>query len=79
MLDAVKIIRQITDSLGSTILGRLADIGSAGMGNLVTGSNSIDQNVHIEANFPNVTKHDEIEQALNNLVNAAAHRVNKKI
>lgn len=78
MLDAVKVIRQITDSLGSNILNRLADINSAGMGNLITNSDALNQNVHIEANFPNARNHNEIEEALNNLVNAAAHRVNRK-
>lgn len=78
MLDAVKVIRQITDSLGSNILSRLADISSAGMGNLITNNDALNQNVYIEANFPNAKSHNEIEEALNNLVNAAAHRVNKK-
>ena len=76
MLDAVKVIRQITDSLGSNILNRLADINSVGIGDIVTGSNTLAQKVDIQANFPNVRNHNEIEEALNNLVNAAAHRVN---
>ena len=35
-------------------------------------NNSVDQNVKIEAHFPNVKDHLEIEQALNNLVNQAS-------
>ena len=76
MLDAVKIIRQVANSLGSNILNRLADINSVGIGDIVTGSNTLAQKVDIQANFPNVRNHNEIEEALNNLVNAAAHRVN---
>lgn len=37
----------------------------------------LEQNVHIEASFPSVTDHNEIEDALNNLINRAsqyAHR-----
>jgi len=35
-------------------------------------SNTLDQNVHIEASFPNVQDHNEIEEAFNNLINRAA-------
>ena len=41
-------------------------------------SDSLEQNVHIEANFPNVETASEIEEALNNLVNLAAQRANRK-
>ena len=37
-------------------------------------SQTLDQNVTIEASFPNVTNHTEIEQALNNLVNMASQQ-----
>jgi hypothetical protein len=35
-------------------------------------SNTIEQNVHIEASFPNATNHSEIEEAFNNLINTAS-------
>ena len=38
---------------------------------------TLEQNVHIEASFPSVTDRNEIEDALNNLINRAsqyAHR-----
>ena len=38
----------------------------------------LEQNVHIEANFPNVESASEIEEAINNLVNLAAQRANYK-
>ena len=33
---------------------------------------TLEQNVHIEASFPNVNDHNEIEEALNNLINRAS-------
>ena len=33
---------------------------------------ALEQNVHIEATFPSVTDHNEIEDALNNLINRAS-------
>ena len=39
---------------------------------------SLEQNVHIEASFPGVTNHSEIEEAFNNLVNRASQYANRK-
>lgn len=39
--------------------------------------NGLEQNVHIDASFPNVTNHNEIEEAINNLVNVASQRINR--
>ena len=44
----------------------------------MAGAGTMDQNVHIEANFPNVQSHSEIELALNNLINSASQYVNRK-
>jgi hypothetical protein len=38
----------------------------------------LEQNVHIEASFPNVQDRNEIEEALNNLVNKASQYANRK-
>ena len=43
--------------------------------NLTTTSSLLNQNVHIDANFPNVKSYTEIEQALSNVVNVAAMNV----
>ena len=51
--------------LGLTALDNLAKI-------CLNNSNELDQNVHITAEFPNVTNSNEIEEAFNNLVNEAA-------
>ena len=42
------------------------------------GSNVIEQDVHIEAHFPNATDHSEIEEAFNNLINAASQYANRR-
>jgi hypothetical protein len=41
-------------------------------------STGLDQNVHIEANFPSVTDHNEIEEALTTLINRASQFANRK-
>ena len=43
-----------------------------------TDKNQIDQNVQIEATFPNVNSKREIEEALNDLVNLAAQRAMRR-
>jgi hypothetical protein len=40
-------------------------------------SEPIDQNVIIDAHFPNVTNHTEIEDALSNLINQASQFTNR--
>ena len=77
MLNAVNIIRNITDMLGSAMLGRLA-AATAGSVNTSVGNSLLEQNVHIDTQFPNVRDAKEIENALNNLVNMASMRPNKK-
>lgn len=37
----------------------------------------IEQNVVINADFPNATDHNEIQQAFNNLMNIASQRINR--
>jgi hypothetical protein len=58
---------------------------SAQIGGLLTSpeihksnSTKIEQDVHIEATFPNVTNHSEIEEAFNNLINTASQYANRK-
>jgi hypothetical protein len=41
-------------------------------------NNKLEQEVTIHAEFPNVTDHNEIEEALNNLVNTASQYANRK-
>ena len=78
MLAAVEIIRSITDSIGSGMLSRLASLNASAVGFNADNTETIEQNVHIEASFPNVKDSREIENALNNLVNTASQRVHTK-
>ena len=80
MLKTVDIVRDISNVINlnnaidpnmfSNIIdyNRLAAIGAA----------DLQQNVHIDASFPNVQSHSEIELALNNLINSASQYVNRK-
>ena len=76
ILNAVQVLRTIDGS----VLQRLASMnGTIGVpkGNLDT-TEAIEQNVHIDAQFPNVTNSHEIENAFNNLINIASQRAFRK-
>ena len=71
ILQAVAIVKTMNDMLsGIRSDTSLANINNSG--NYNSSNGAIDQNVKIEAHFPNVKDHSEIEQALNNLVNQAS-------
>lgn len=78
MLNAVSIIRSITNGLGGSVLAKMAEIGSNTQGVIGGNGSTLKQQVDITATFPNVTSQNEIEQALTNLVNVASQRVNQK-
>ena len=42
------------------------------------GNSMLEQDVHIEAHFPNATNHSEIEEAFGNLINLASQYANRK-
>lgn len=76
MLDIVNIVRDIMQQIDAQALysrGRRFDLPR-----IETRAESLEQNVHIEANFPNATSHQEIEQAFDNLINLASQYANKK-
>ena len=75
MLNAIGILRNITNGLNITMLNRLAGASANGFGGLL--GDGITQNVHISAEFPNATSSREIEDALNNLVNRASQEIHK--
>ena len=77
MLNAISIMRNITNMLGSSVLGKLAAATAGAVGTEV-GGDVLEQNVHIDAQFPNVKDSREIEEALNNLVNMASMRANRR-
>ena len=72
-LDAMQIVRQL-DNLTNWMANGLDILAPT-----VTNSNkeTLQQEVNINATFPNVTNHTEIEDALNNLVNRASQYVNR--
>ena len=60
------------------------DLFSNGLGNIITpfmdnlASQVLEQNVHIDASFPNATDRNEIEAAFDNLINKATQYANRK-
>ena len=82
VLGAVQILRSINNAIGSSVLQQAAqlsgNLAAAKVGNANGFTDTLEQNVHIEAVFPNVTKSQEIENALNNLVNTASQRSLRK-
>lgn len=78
-LKALDIMREITKSIDLENLRQqyafaINSIPSIGQGFAET----IEQNVHIEANFPAVQDRNEIEEAFNNLINTASQFANRK-
>ena len=76
MLNSIGILRQITTHLSGSMLQKLGDID---IRTLINGRSEdkqgIEQDVHIEASFPNVNSKREIEEAFSELVNLAAQRI----
>ena len=71
MLNMMQIARDVI-----ALAGPRAGVLSAGQG-AGAAAGQLEQNVHIEANFPNVESASEIEEALNNLVQLASQRANR--
>ena len=82
ILAAVDTVRSISDSLRGQALetanSYTSDLDTATP--IVTQpiTQSVQQDVHIDATFPNVTDHNEIELAMNNLMNTASQKVMEK-
>ncbi len=69
-------ILQVLDLQSASVqLGGI--LSTPGFGNY-SNNGTLEQNVHIEANFPNATNHNEIEEAFSNLVNLASQYANRK-
>ena len=91
ILDEKELVLNKNDTenfLNATSLLRTIDLQtglfSKGLGNIITPfiadmqQGVLDQNVHIDATFPNVTDHNEIEAAFDNLINKASQYANRK-
>lgn len=79
MLNAITILRDITANLGATLLNKMATISAGNPSSIGQGlsASGMEQNVIINAEFPNATSSKEIEDALNNLVNRASQHITK--
>ena len=77
ILNAVNMIRAMTDGLKSGALSSaLSNINSfSGMNS--QSSQDLEQNIHIDANFPNVKDASEIEQAILSLADQATQYIHK--
>jgi hypothetical protein len=77
-LAATGILHDISKAIDlSSIQNQSAWLQAVGMTN--SEKQALEQIVSIEANFPNVSDRNEIEQAFNNLINTAAQYANRKI
>lgn len=76
LLDTVAMVRQIVARLGQQAAWTaFRDLNAGGA---TSSAQTLEQNVHIEASFPNATDRNEIEQAFENLVNLASQYANRK-
>ena len=71
-LEGTRVLREISSSLQGSLYNRIDNIGLNSL--MPTNKEELEQNVHIEASFPNVNSKKEIEEAFNDLVNLAAQR-----
>ena len=80
MLNAIKIVDKIVSSIPTSALSKIASLNNFSKGLMMNNNPEgvLQQNVKIEANFPNVRSSQEIENAINNLVNIAAQRTHSK-
>ena len=74
------LLRTLMESVSTTAQAMLGMLSNAyhAIGINPVSSTTLDQQVHITAEFPNVTDHNEIEEALSTLVNRAAQFANHK-
>lgn len=80
ILSAVDMIRSIskTIDLNALAAGSIFASPNSAYKSSFGSRDSLEQNVHIQAEFPNVSDHNEIEEALNNLVERAAQFAGRK-
>ena len=77
LLNAMEIMREISTQVNLRNQSLLSAVNAQQAAPAAT-NDTLEQNVHIEANFPNVQSHTEIETAIENLVNVASQRVYRR-
>ena len=74
----VGVINDLYHSVVDSAMSYLYSLSSLTPGTVNTQSGELQQNVHIEADFPNVTDRNEIVDAFNDLVNMASQYANRR-
>lgn len=78
-LTATQILREISQMLdANALVASLGAINLSAMNINGAADQILQQEVTIHADFPNVTDHNEIEMAIDNLINAASQYANRK-
>lgn len=78
-LSAINLVRDISDKLESNAAIMRYQMALGGFKtSLNTSGDTLQQEVHITAEFPNATNHSEIEEAFKNLTNLASQYANRK-
>ena len=78
ILDSVSIIRSMMKDLSGNIYSRLGNLNAGIRNPFSNNGDGLEQNVHIDASFPNVDSKREIEEALSDLVDLAAQRAMRR-
>lgn len=79
LLESVQLLRSILTTIDlQATNAQLSSLLSSSYFAPSTAGETLEQNVHIEASFPNVTDRSEIEEAFNTLVNRASQYANRK-
>ena len=79
MLAAIGMIRQISDVIDLNAKSSGGAFSSLFAANVRTGAQELQQDVHITAEFPNATDHNEILEAFDNVINLASQYANRKV
>ena len=79
ILDAVQIMRNSMMNGQAMQLGMYRNQYQQTLSAISAQSAPLEQNVHIDATFPNVQNSNEIEEAFNNLINLASQRINSNL
>ena len=78
-LAAIGIVRDISDQIEkNAMIMQYQNQFAAYRGNITSSGDTLQQEVHITAEFPNATNHSEIEEAFRNLTNLASQYANRK-
>lgn len=77
MLAAIGMVREISSQI--ELNAKAAEMGFGMNANAIIPTQAIEQNVVINADFPNATNREEIAAAFDNLLNRASQYANRKI